>query len=224
MAIPRSRMTRKFGKIVTTVVVTLLVVAIVSYRLVEKFGPERSPTSRFTVKRVVDGDTVELVDGDRVRLLALDTPERGEKFYDTAKRLLESLVEGKNVRVEYGNARRDRYGRMLAYLYADDTLLTNRVLIDSGLGYLYLFEDNDLSRPEVKEMLTSQRGAMQRKVGLWSVPREAEPYYVATERSFRLHRPNCDAVKNLRPGHYRTFKTREEGLAEGLSPCRECKP
>lgn len=224
MAKPRSKSKRKLGKLVTGVVVASLATAIVSYRMVGKFGPEKSPDSRFTVQRVIDGDTVELVGGDKVRLLALDTPERGEKYYDTAKRLLESLVKGKSVRLEYGNARRDRYGRMLGYLYVDDTLLANRTLIDSGLGYLYLFEDNDLSKPEVKEMLASQRVAIGRKVGLWSVSREAEKYYVATDRSFRLHRPSCDAVRNLKPGRYRTFKTREEGLAEGLSPCRECKP
>lgn len=224
MAIPRNRKKRKLGRWITGIVIVILVAVIISFRLAERVGEERTPADRFRVARVIDGDTVELTGGDRVRLLALDTPERGERYYESAKELLARMVLGKLVRFEYGNARRDRYGRLLGYVYVDDSLLTNRVLIDSGLGYLYLFEDNDLTRPQVKDMLVSQRNAMGRKVGLWSVRREPEEYYVATERSFRLHRPSCEAVRNLKPGHYRVFKTREEGLAEGLSPCRECKP
>jgi micrococcal nuclease len=224
MARARTKNGRKYRRLLSWGIVLILVVAIVGWRLVGKIGRELGPADRFTVLRVIDGDTVELTGGDRVRLLGLDTPERGERFYTTAKELLARLVEGKRVRIEYGNARRDRYGRMLGYLFSDDTLLANRVLIDSGLGYLYLFSDNDLASSEIKTMLAAQRNAIDRKVGLWSVSREPEEHYVATEHSFRLHRPNCASVRNLKPGHYRTFKTREEGLAEGLSPCRECKP
>ncbi len=224
MAIIRGGKKKKLGRLITWSVIVILIIIIVSFRLAERIGEERAPSDRFRVKRVIDGDTVELTGGDRIRLLALDTPEQGERFYEAAKDLLEKLILGKLVRLEYGNARRDRYGRLLGYVYVDDSILTNRILIDSGLGYLYLFADNDLEHPQAKAMLDSQRDSMRRKVGLWSVQREPETYYVSTERSFRLHRPSCDAVRNLRPGHYRTFKTREEGLAEGLSPCRECKP
>jgi micrococcal nuclease len=208
----------------TFLLIIVAAIVIVSYRLVEKVGQERKPGDRFTVKRVLDGDTIELTGGDRLRLLAMDTPEKGEKYHDEAMNLLASMTLGKPVKLEYGRNRRDRYGRLLAYVYVDDTLLANQVILDSGLAYLYLFEDNDLQKGEVKRMLESQRSAMARHVGLWSVKRTPEPYYVATERSFRLHRPNCESVQNLKPGHYRKFATREEGLAEGLSPCRNCKP
>jgi micrococcal nuclease len=208
----------------TFLFIIVAAVVIVSYRLVEKVGQERKPGDRFTVKRVLDGDTIELTGGDRLRLLAMDTPEKGEKYHDEATDLLASMTLGKPVKLEYGRNRRDRYGRLLAYVYVDDTLLANQVILDSGLAYLYLFEDNDLQKGEVKRMLASQRSAMARHVGLWSVKRTPEPFYVATERSFRLHRPNCESVQNLKPGHYRKFSTREEGLAEGLSPCRNCKP
>jgi micrococcal nuclease len=202
----------------------LLVILIVGYRFIEDIGPEKEPSDRFGIKRVIDGDTAELTGGDRLRLLSLDTPEKGEKFSEQATALFNRLVSGKPVRIEYAGNRRDRYGRILGYLFVDDTLLVNRTIIDSGLAYLYLFDNAELQRNEVKQMLDAQRSAIARRVGLWSVKRTPEDHYVATEHSFRLHRPWCESVKNLKPGHYRSFQSREEGLALGLSPCRNCKP
>jgi micrococcal nuclease len=218
----RRRRSRK--KWLTTLVVLALAGLIVSYRLVERVGQERSPADRFRIVRIIDGDTVELTGGDRLRLLAIDTPEEGEPFHDEALACLASFTRNRGIKVAYDRQRRDRYGRMLGFVYVDDTLLVNRVLIDSGLAYVYLFEDDDLSRTEYRQLLEAQRGAIGRKVGLWSVNREKEKFYLATEGSFRLHRPKCPDLHNLKAGHYRTFETREAGLAEGLSPCRNCKP
>ena len=161
--------------------------------------------------------------GDRVRLLAIDTPERDEPFYDEAKHELAQVTLGKSVRLEYVDNRRDRYGRLLGYAYVD-SFFVNKIILENGLGYLYLFEDDDLSNPLNRELLQAQRSAMDRHVGVWSLVKVKEEYYLAKDGSFRLHRPGCQAVAVLKQGHYRTFKTREEGLREGLSPCRICKP
>jgi len=70
-----------------------------------------------TVIHVVDGDTVDLSSGERVRVIGIDTPERGECGYTAATEYMESLVLGKEVEVTPG-ARddRDQYGRSLRYL------------------------------------------------------------------------------------------------------------
>ncbi|MBN1211671.1 MAG: thermonuclease family protein, partial [candidate division Zixibacteria bacterium] len=109
------------------------------------------------------------------------------------------------------------------YLYID-SLFVNKVILENGLGYLYLFDDNDPASQPVQELLAAQRRALENKTGLWSLPKEPENYYIAAKGSFRFHRPGCRSVKNIKPGNYRTFKTREEALYEGLSPCRNCKP
>lgn len=216
---PRSRRRR----LVSVALVLLVALLIVVLRLVEEVGPERKPSDRFLVVRILDGDTIELEGGDRVRLLAIDTPESGEPLHDEAAAMMERLALGKTAQIEYGGRRRDSYGRLLGYLFID-SLYINKVVIDSGLGYVYLFEDTDLSSPWVTALLDAQRGAISRDVGLWSIEREPETVYYAKEGSFRLHRPGCSAVRNLKPGRYREFSTREEGLATGLSPCRNCKP
>jgi len=210
-------------KVINWTVVILLVVIILAFRLVEEIGRDKTPDERFIVKRVIDGDTVELLGGDRLRLLAIDTPEKNEPFYDRARLFLESLVLGKTARIEYSERRRDRYGRLLGYLYID-SLFVNKVILENGLGYLYLFDDNDPNSPLVQQLLAAQRRALENKTGLWSLQREAENYYIAANGSFRFHRPGCRSVKNIKPGNYRRLKTREEALYEGLSPCRNCKP
>jgi micrococcal nuclease len=223
MVMPVKRPRRNSRWYFSAGVVLVVALVIVAVRLVEQIGPDRALTDRFVVARIVDGDTVELRGGDVLRLLAIDTPEKGEPFYHEAADLLRELSFNKTAKIEFAGSRRDKYGRLLGYLYAD-SLFVNREILRHGLGYLYLFRDNELKQDRVRLLLEAQRQAMRDKVGLWSLKREPEEYYVQKAGSFRLHRPGCRSVANLREGNYRVFQTREEGLATGLSPCRNCKP
>ena len=78
---------------------------------------------RALVSRVVDGDTVVLADGSRVRLIGIDTPEVGECGSVAAERALRRLVEGRRVRlVDPASVQdRDRYSRQLRYVEFRDT-------------------------------------------------------------------------------------------------------
>lgn len=86
--------------------------------------PPDAPGGGCTVARVIDGDTLDVVCGgtaDRVRLLRIDTPERGRPGYRGATAALAGLVLGAEVRLEPetpGVPERDRYGRLLAYVFA----------------------------------------------------------------------------------------------------------
>jgi endonuclease YncB( thermonuclease family) len=221
MALWRSK--RRKGGVFGTSLIVLVALLIVGYRLVDKVGLDKRPDARFSVARVLDGDTAELTGGDRLRLLGIDTPEAGEPLHDEARALLTRLSLNQPCRVDYGNTRRDKYGRMLGYLYVD-TVFVNRAIISAGLAYVYLFSDNDLKRPEVKELLEAQRSAIAAHRGLWGLPHQPEPYYINTNGSFRLHRPNCVALGPQKEGRFHTYSSREAGLSEGLSPCRTCKP
>ncbi len=80
---------------------------------------------RCTVLRVVDGDTLVVRrDGrkERVRLLYINTPERGRDGFEDAARALRSLVDRGEIRLAFEaekSGRRDRYGRILAYVISD---------------------------------------------------------------------------------------------------------
>ena len=214
---------RKKRRWLRWLILGLVVIAIVVVRLVEDIGFDREPTDRFTVTAVIDGDTMELAGGDKLRLLSIDTPEEGELFYHEAREFLTGIALGKVARIEYAHLRRDRYGRLLGYLYID-TIFVNEAIVENGLGNLYLFRDSDSNRPETGRLLAAQRRAIDSGLGIWSISRQPEDYYVARDNSFRLHRPGCRSAADLEEGRYRMFKTRLEGIREGLSPCRNCKP
>lgn len=97
---------------------------------------DRTPIEQAQVARVIDGDTLVLVDGRRVRLLQVDAPEHGQCGYDLAKRELRKY-EGREVGLEqdqkFGD--RDRYGRLLRYVHVDGVVLNVQLqkegLVDS---------------------------------------------------------------------------------------------
>lgn len=68
------------------------------------------------VDRVIDGDTVEIND-ESVRLLGINSPERGEEGYGEAKEFLESKIFNETVRIRFGPEKYDRYYRKLGYIY-----------------------------------------------------------------------------------------------------------
>lgn len=86
------------------------------------------------VTRVIDGDTVLLETGLRVRLLGIDTPEtkHPDRPVETggpqAAALLQSLVEGRRVRLEFDKHRFDRHGRALAYLFLGDQFINAEIV------------------------------------------------------------------------------------------------
>lgn len=98
---------------------------------------ENEEKDLFKVIRVIDGDTVELEGGIRVRYIGIDTPETVnpnttvECFGQEASNKNKELVEGKNVRLEKDVSEADKYGRLLRYIYVDD-IFVNDYLVRQG--------------------------------------------------------------------------------------------
>ena len=96
-----------------------------------------------TVLRVVDGDTIILNGRERVRLIGVDTPEtvdprRPVQFFGKeASAFTKRMVEGKRVRLEYDQTRKDRYGRTLAYVYLEGGTHLNAEIVKRGYGHAY---------------------------------------------------------------------------------------
>lgn len=92
------------------------------------------------VAEVIDGDTFKTNDGEIIRLLCVDTPERGKEGYDDATVFLREKLFNSEVRLE-GN-KTDKYGRSLRWVYADDVLI-NKEIVDFGFGILLEYDDED---------------------------------------------------------------------------------
>ncbi len=101
---------------------------------------------RFCV-RVIDGDTIILENGERVRLLGVDAPEiahyghAGEAGGEGAREFLRKLVEGRVVNLEYDAERKDKFGRTLAYVFTADGRFVNLLLIEEGHAEAMRFFD-----------------------------------------------------------------------------------
>ncbi len=177
--------------------------------------------SALYVEQVKDGDTFLLSDGDQVRLIGIDTPEEGQPFFKRAKAFAESTLLGEEVYIEFDTEPLDRYGRRLVYLFVD-SIFYNQLVIDSGFALVYLFEKN---RRMTEQLVLAQRKARLSKAGIWSLPEPIpEDYYISPFGSFRFHRPLCPNIKSTDLSRARRFKTRDEPLDIGLSPCRTCQP
>jgi micrococcal nuclease len=203
--------------------VPILVVLLLLIRFVGEIGHDRAPDDRFKIIGVIDGDTVELLGRDRLRLLGIDCPERGQPFYDSATAYLTHLALDKIARVEFSHRRRDKYDRLLAYITIDSQFV-NAMMVRNGLAYVYLFDDNLADRKHIEQLLAAQNDAIDHGCGIWSIKHEKEPYYVAKKGGLRFHRPGCNSVKNLGPGEFIKFDTRLDAFRKGLSPCRNCRP
>lgn len=95
------------------------------------------------VQRVVDGDTVE-INNESVRLLGINSPERGERGYLGAKEFLEDRVLNESVKIYFENRKYDRYYRKLGYIYFDEKNV-NLESVREGYSNIY-FPDGKTKR------------------------------------------------------------------------------
>ena len=111
------------------------------------------------VTRVVDGDTIELSDGSRVRLHGIDTPERNQPYGKEAARELNRLL-GHSVYVEVTDT--DRYGRTVAVLWTSDGVNVNLEMVCRGAAWWY--ERYARGDTNLRECQESARAS---NLGLW---------------------------------------------------------
>ncbi len=116
------------------------------------------------VVRVIDGDTIELQDGRRVRYLGIDTPELGEDYGVEASVRNRELVENKVIELQRGKRDKDEYGRLLRYVYVDGVFV-NAELIAQGYAKAYIFDPDERYSQVLVQL---EQYAKMRKRGLWA--------------------------------------------------------
>ena len=132
---------------------------------------------------VIDGDTFITREGQHVRLLGINTPEKQhgsqpqeQGAYEATQFLKKLLPKGVPVKLVFDETERDRYGRLLAHVYLEDGTWVNKRLVEEGLAHVYTFPDN---RSHINELLTAETSARHAHKGIWKLPRwdivKAEP-------------------------------------------------
>jgi micrococcal nuclease len=151
------------------IVIVLGLLALVAFAFVT-----RGSSKKAVVARVIDGDTIELVGGQRVRLVQIDTPEKHVECYgDQASRLTQRLIPaGTHVRIEQDPKldQVDRFRRKLAYVWkgGEDVNVT---LVRDGAAGVWFFGGR--RGRYAKELLSAAEQAQADRKGLWAACPEA---------------------------------------------------
>ena len=151
----------------------IFVLVAIFYMAHEKYFPSKKeiPDSPVEVVSVTDGDTLKVLIGSRqekVRLIGMDTPEMAQKPWGGyAKKYLEGLVNasGRQVKLEYDVEKRDKYGRLLAYVRTADGQFVNYLLVRNGYAMLFTVPPNVRY---VDDLTSAQKEAREKELGIWS--------------------------------------------------------
>ena len=212
-----------------------------------------------TVVRVVDGDTAVflLADGtqEKVRFIGIDTPESTTKIEPYGKAAsaytAEHLRVGRRVYLEKDVEARDRYGRLLAYVWLSppsaineselrDKLFNAQLAID-GYAQQMTIAPNVKYADYFKAFVAEARS---RSRGLWSgedapaagaaagtvgaaapAPAPAtSATYIGNRNTRRFHIPTCSSVSAMNPGNKVALASRSAAISQGYVPCKRCRP
>lgn len=199
----------------------------------------------YLVVDVIDGDTIKISINEKdetLRLIGLDTPETvdprkpvqcfGKEASDKAKEL---LLE-KKIRIESDVSQdvRDKYGRLLVYVYREDGLFYNKYMIEQGYAHEYTYKIPYKYQSEFK---VAEISAKTNQKGLWAptvcnddtissilYPNQTSPvdtnydrgkYYTSSYHSSKYYYPEaCDGWKSLKPENLKSFNSLEELLSK----------
>lgn len=207
---------------------------------------EESPiiTVKATVTRVVDGDTIDvkLEDGteERIRMIGVDTPEvtsQAESFGREASNFTKSELSGKAVYLEKDVTDRDRFGRLLRYVWLAKpgeitaqeirAKMFNAILLLGGYAQVATFPPNV---KYVDYFTKHQAEARDAGAGLWGIVGDAETeveteaMFVGSATSDKYHYPDCRWAERISAANLVEFSSVEEARDAGYVPCGVCSP
>jgi micrococcal nuclease len=123
------------------------------------------------VAELHDGDTVSVIINkkkEKVRLIGIDAPEIGQRPWGKrAKKYLENILSssGWRVRLEFDVEQRDKYGRILTYMWTKDNRLVNLLMVENGYAMLFTVPPNV---KYVNDLRVAQNEARKKGLGIWS--------------------------------------------------------
>ncbi|WP_157960484.1 thermonuclease family protein [Marinimicrobium alkaliphilum] len=135
--------------------------------------PPSGPTQAVLVERVIDGDTLRLADGSRVRLIGVDAPEldhqegRHEPLAEAASAAVKQFLAGGKAYLVFGEQPRDHYGRTLAYVYNGERESLEALLLRRGLAFHVTVPPN-LAQASCFAVI--EREARDAQRGVWGEP------------------------------------------------------
>ena len=146
-------------RLIMSVIIILALVAVFAWGITADVVLQET-----LVTKIIDGDTFIIEGGEHVRMLGMDTDEKGYPCWAAAKDELERLVLNKRVLLETDSEDKDQYGRLLRWVWLNETLV-NFELVRSGLAVARF--DSDAKYKE--EITSAEHEAITNRIGCkWS--------------------------------------------------------
>lgn len=139
-------------------IIIIIVVLVIAGAVILLRGFLSNEGEEYEVTEVIDGDTIRLANGEKVRLIGINTPETGQPYYSEATDKLTELVDGKTVTLKKDKDSKDQYGRWLRYVYLDDIFI-NLEMVKGGYVLSYRFEPNVKYADELDDAEEEARNA-----------------------------------------------------------------
>jgi len=134
------------------------------------------PAGRFRVVRIIDGDTIEVLDENkrpiRVRLAGIDAPEKGQPFSRVAKDVLGQLVRGQTVVLD--GKKTDRWDRRVAKVVTDKDVCLE--MVRRGLAWHFKRYENEQTAADRESYDLAEKQARKERLGIWQEPDPVPPW------------------------------------------------
>jgi micrococcal nuclease len=141
------------------------------FKIQYDYSVKTVPGQPIKVARAIDGDTIELINGERMRYVGIDTPEEFDQRKPVQCYALEAanrnhqLVDGKDIVFYPDVSIKDKYGRWLGFIYLPDGTFVNEGLVAEGLAFSYPYKPDTSKKAELQQV---EDEAHSQNLGLWS--------------------------------------------------------
>ena len=175
---------------------------------------------------VVDGDTIYLDNGDKIRFVGVNTPEKGVEGYDTSKYFVQKLCLNKEVGIDIDDSKHsDKYGRTLGVVIVDGKNL-NEMLLKEGLAEImymppsefYPYDWANDNTPSSSSHSSSSTSTSSQSNS------DSSGDYIGNSNSMKFHYASCQWGQKTKENNRVYFNDRNDAINQGFEPCKVCSP
>lgn len=174
---------------------------------------------------VVDGDTIYLSNGKKVRLVGVNTPERGVEGYITSKVFVQKLCLNKQVGLDIDDSKpTDKYGRTLAVVIVDGKNL-NEMLLKEGLAEIMYIPPSEFYPYNWADSSTHISSSHQTSTNTNTDSGSGDSgSYIGNSNSGKFHKSTCKWGQKTAEHNRVYFNNRNDAISQGYVPCKVCNP
>lgn len=172
--------------------------------------------------KVVDGDTIYVEGVGKIRLVGVNTPEKGVTGGATSTAFVKKLCLNKEVSLDVDDSKNhDKYGRTLAVVIVDGKNL-NEILLKEGLAEIMFIPPSEFN-PHSWDS-TAQDTPEKVTYNSDSSSSDSSGDFVGNSNSHKFHKSSCKWAKKIGSSNKVTFSSRDEAINQGYQACKVCSP